>query len=65
MKKSFIDSWLIPTTPIDKAYNFGYDCGKNGANTTNCNFSIFSTPENTKAWERGKAKAEEEKLNLK
>lgn len=42
----------------DDAYRAGYDCGKNGVNTTNCHFGIFSTPENTKAWERGKADAD-------
>ena len=31
----------------------GLNCAKNGANTTNCHFSIFSSPENTKAWEQG------------
>lgn len=34
-------------------YEAGYDAGKNGANTTNCNFSIFSKPEKTREWERG------------
>ena len=33
-----------------EVYNHGYDCGKNGANTVNCNFTIFSTEENTLAW---------------
>lgn len=45
-----------------KAYDFGYDAGKNGPNTTNCNFAIFSTPEKTKAWERGKKAGESSKL---
>lgn len=44
-----------------KAYELGYDAGKNGVNTTNTNFAIFSTPENTKAWERGKADGEKAK----
>lgn len=43
------------------AEKYGYDCGKHGANTTNCNFAIFSRRELTKAWERGKAKADREK----
>ena len=38
-----------------KAYEFGKDCAVNGANTTNCQISIFSAPEFTRAWERGKA----------
>ncbi len=42
------------------AYGYGYDCGKNGANTTNCHFSIFSTTETKEAWEKGKKKAESE-----
>lgn len=41
-------------------FQAGYDCGKNGPNQNNCHFSWFSTPEQTKAWEAGKAKAEQE-----
>lgn len=37
-----------------EAYEYGRDYAANGANTTNCNFSIFSTPERTKAWEMGR-----------
>jgi hypothetical protein len=37
------------------AYNAGYDASVYGANTTNCHFSIFSTHEKMKAWERGTA----------
>lgn len=37
----------------DTAYSLGYDAGLNGANLTNSNFSIFSRPEFTAAWERG------------
>ena len=39
----------------------GYDCGINGANTTNCSFALFSKPEYTDAWERGKKLADEKK----
>lgn len=39
------------------AYEAGKDSVINGANTENCNFRIFSTPEKTKAWERGVADA--------
>ena len=39
------------------AYEFGRDCEINGANTSNCNFAIFSRPEYTKAWEKGKKEA--------
>lgn len=43
----------------DLAYaeEMGYDCGLNGPNETNCHFAIFSSPEFTRAWDRGKAKA--------
>lgn len=48
--------FLEDTTTISPkaAYDYGYDCGKNGPNQENCHFRIFSSPENTKAWERGK-----------
>jgi len=49
---------------LDHAERMGYDCGINGPNTTNCHFGIFSAPEFTKAWERGKARAEQEKQNV-
>ncbi len=39
-------------------YEHGYDCGKNGANETNCDFRIFSTQDRMKAWELGKKDAE-------
>lgn len=38
----------------EQAYTFGKDCGLNGANTTNSNFSIFSRPEFTEAWAKGR-----------
>lgn len=38
---------------ITEEYKMGYDAGKNGANTTNCNFRLFATREQTKEWERG------------
>jgi DnaJ-class molecular chaperone len=40
------------------AYEMGFDCGVNGANTRNCHFSIFSEPRFTAAWENGKKAAE-------
>jgi len=43
---------------LEHAYQMGYDCGKNGPNTTNCHFVIFSRSEKTRAWERGKRDAE-------
>lgn len=42
----------------EKAYKLGFDCGLNGSNLTNCDFRIFSTPEFTKEWERGKLDGE-------
>ena len=39
-----------------KAFEMGYDCAKNGANETNCHFTLFSKSELTKAWECGKDK---------
>lgn len=45
----------------DYPYKMGFDCGKKGANTKNCHFSIFSTPEKTKEWERGKADSEKKR----
>jgi hypothetical protein len=50
--------FLTERMTTKQAYDFGYDAGLNGANTTNCNFGIFSSPENTKAWERGKAEGD-------
>ena len=38
----------------EKAKSFGKDYAINGANETNCHFSIFSTPEFTRAWEKGR-----------
>lgn len=36
------------------AYDAGYSAAIDGSDTTNCHFSIFSTPEKMKAWESGK-----------
>ena len=47
-----------PNIEESHAYEMGYNCGENGANTTNCNFVMFSSTANTKAWERGKRDAE-------
>jgi hypothetical protein len=55
--KTFVDK-----PDAEAAYQAGRDCGKNGANTTNCHFTIFSSKENTRAWERGKADAERERV---
>lgn len=51
----------LSTSPAyNDAYDAGYDCGKNGANTHNCHFSFFSSPSLTKEWERGKSDAEKQ-----
>ena len=49
-----IKGLIPPKRSKEYAYKMGKDCAKNGANTTNCHFSIFSSRENTDAWERGK-----------
>lgn len=41
-----------------EAYLAGLDCARNGANTTNCHFTHFATPEQTREWERGKRDGE-------
>ena len=38
---------------MQEAYEQGFDSGLNGANTTNCHFTLFSSPDKTRAWERG------------
>lgn len=47
-----------PIRDGDYAYQMGFDCGKNGANITNCDPSVFSSPANTRRWENGKKDAE-------
>jgi len=43
-------------------YQAGYDSAINGSNITNCHFSIFSSPEKTAEWERGRRDAEATKM---
>jgi ribosome modulation factor len=50
----------IPKRDVDYAYRMGYDNAINGANQTNCHFSIFSSRKNTDAWERGNADGKKE-----
>jgi len=47
MEKIYEDSRL------QEACEQGYDAGLNTANTINSRFSLFDTPDRTKAWERG------------
>jgi len=49
-----IKKLIPPQHDKSYAYKMGYDCGVNGANTTNCHFALFSSKENTEEWERGK-----------
>ena len=48
---------------MDHAYKMGYDCGLNGANTTNCDFHIFSSLEFTTEWERGQKQGDKERVS--
>ena len=48
----------IPVFDLAHCYRLGYDCGRNGPNTTNCHFAAFAAPEKTAAWERGNNDAE-------
>ena len=45
----------------EKAFKMGYDCGKNGPNTTKCHFSVFGSIELRKEWEKGNKKARKER----
>ncbi len=58
--KEMLKSLLVNTLDIDYAYEMGRDCALNGANITNCHFSLFASREQTEAWERGKESAEQE-----
>ena len=49
---------LAKRPSLKAAYDAGVDCARNGANTTNCDFRLFATPEMTKEWERGKRDGE-------
>lgn len=43
----------VPQQTVDYAEEMGYDSVVNGANTTNCHFSLFASKELTTAWEKG------------
>lgn len=51
--KNIIKRLLIPRRSKSYAYRMGFDCAKNGANTKNCHFSIFASPEGKEEWEKG------------
>ncbi len=59
--EEFVKRFVPQKSNKDYAYRMGYDCGLNGSNLTNCAFTIFSSPENTKEWERGKKDGEKAK----
>ncbi len=46
---------------LEYCYKMGVDRALNGANTTNCHWSLFSSPERTKEWERGEADGKKER----
>ena len=48
-----IKNLIPPKRSKEYAYKMGLNFAKNGANTTNCHFSIFSSPENSEAWVKG------------
>jgi len=58
--EDFVLLMVPPKVEESHAYKMGFDCGTNGANEENCHFSIFSSPENTQAWKKGKADAEKQ-----
>lgn len=51
----------LPVRSTSYAYDHGFDCGVNGADTDNCDYTIFSCSENTQAWERGKTAGDQAK----
>ena len=56
---------IPPERSEDYAYKMGFDSSINGANTINCHFSIFSSPENMEAWEDGvKDGKDNQRLNI-
>jgi hypothetical protein len=54
LKAEKLARWMAGVTDLDHAYNMGMDYYLNGVRDNNCHFSLFSTKEGTKAWERGR-----------
>ncbi len=52
--KELINRLTPPKRDKEYAYKMGKDCAKNGPTLENCHFSIFSSKENSEAWQRGK-----------
>ncbi len=44
---------IYDDTQLQKCYEAGYDASINGGNISNSHFSLFTSPDRTKAWERG------------
>lgn len=49
---------------LTEAEAMGYDAGRNMPNMKNCHFSLFASPELTRAWERGKKRGDAEREAL-
>jgi len=45
---------MFNTPTLEFCYRMGRDYAANGANEENCHFLLFSSPERTKEWERGR-----------
>ena len=48
---------------LQRAYEAGKACARDGPNTTNCHFSLFATRAMTTAWEHGKADGDKQKVS--
>lgn len=59
--KAKSDVAAAPGSRPNWVYLAGIDCGLNGPSTINSHFGIFSTPEKTREWERGKAEGDRRK----
>lgn len=53
-KAEKIARWMAGITDLEHAYKMGMDYYLNGVRDNNCDFSLFSTEEGAKAWERGR-----------
>ena len=51
---------LLPRPTDSHEYKMGFDAAKNGANTTNCHFTLFATKAQTAEWERGNRDAKQQ-----
>lgn len=60
MLPKFIPSRIVKADERN-AYTAGFECGTEGANTTNCHFRHFAEERLTRSWELGKQHGEEVK----